>query len=85
MHTTVAAERTVALPPQELFALFGNSRAGGWLFEARCEVVRAGATVSMRLPLDGHRDGQGVDVVGRLARVVSRRGPRRRAHAAVAR
>ncbi|MEJ2887678.1 ABC transporter substrate-binding protein [Actinomycetospora aeridis] len=70
MHTTVAAERTVALAPQELFALFGTPRAGGWLFGASCDEVRAGATVSMRLPLDGLGGDEGVDVLGRLARVV---------------
>jgi len=66
---TVAAERTVALAPHEVFALFGTARGAGWLFGARCDEVRAGAVVSLRLPLDGI-DGHGVDVLGRLARVV---------------
>ncbi|NMO92233.1 ABC transporter substrate-binding protein [Actinomycetospora sp. TBRC 11914] len=67
--TTVAAERTVARPPHEVFALFGSAEGAGWMFDARCDDVRRGAPVSMRLPLDdlGRHD---VDVLGRLSRVV---------------
>ncbi|GAA4779866.1 hypothetical protein GCM10023200_11410 [Actinomycetospora chlora] len=68
--TTVAAERTVELAPDEAFALFGTPRAGSWLFGARCDGVCPGATVSLRLPLDPDGTGPGVDVLGRLARVV---------------
>ena len=67
--TTVAAERTVARPPHEVFALFGSAEGAGWVFGARCDDVRAGAPVSMRLPLDEH-GRHGVDVLGRLSRVV---------------
>ncbi len=67
--TTVAAERTVARAPHEVFALFGTAEGAGWVFGARCDDVRAGAPVSLRLPLDeqGRHD---VDVLGRLTRVV---------------
>ena len=65
---TVAAERTVALAPQEVFGLFGTARGAGWLFDARCDEVRPGAVVSLRLPLDGN-GGHAVDVLGRLVRV----------------
>lgn len=67
--TTVAVGRTVALAPWELFALFGTSRGAGWLFDARCDEVRPGAAVSMRLPLDD-RGGHTVEVLGRLGSVV---------------
>ncbi|MEJ2865540.1 ABC transporter substrate-binding protein [Actinomycetospora flava] len=70
MHTTVAAERTVALAPPEAFALFGSPRGEGWLFGARCDSVAPGAVVSMRLPLDERGGTRGVDVLGRITRVV---------------
>lgn len=66
---TIAAERTVGLAPHEVFALFGTAHGAGWLFDARCDEVRPGAVVSLRLPLDG-RGGHAVDVLGTLARVV---------------
>lgn len=66
---TVTAERTVRLAPHQAFARFGTAQAAGWLFGARCDHVRPGAPVSLRLPLDEHR-GQSVDVLGRLSRVV---------------
>ncbi|GAA4916386.1 branched-chain amino acid transport system substrate-binding protein [Actinomycetospora succinea] len=69
MHTTVAAERTVALAPPEVFALFGTAGSEGWLFGARCDAVAAGAIVSMRLPLDERGGTGGVDVLGRITRV----------------
>src|ERR1700710_2615729 len=50
--TTVAAELTVARAPHEVFALFGTVEGAGWVFGARCDEVRAGAPVSLRLPLD---------------------------------
>ena len=67
--TTVAVSRTVALAPWELFALFGTSQGAGWLFGARCDEVRSGAAVSMRLPLDEH-GGHTVEILGRLGSVV---------------
>ncbi len=67
--TTVAAERTVARTPHEVFALFGTSRGAGWVFGARCDEVRTGAPVSLRLPL-GEQGRHDVDVLGRLCRVV---------------
>jgi hypothetical protein len=48
--TTVAAELTVARAPHEVFALFGTVEGAGWVFGARCDEVRAGAPVSLRLP-----------------------------------
>lgn len=69
-HTTVAAERTVDRAPHELFALFGAARGAGWLFDARCDAIEPGATVSIRLPLDEHDGHRGVDLLGRLGRVV---------------
>jgi urea transport system substrate-binding protein len=67
--TTVAAERTVARAPHEVFALFGTAPGAGWVFGARCDQVRAGAPVSLRLPLDEH-GRHDVDVLGRITRVV---------------
>lgn len=67
--TTVAAERTVPRAPHEVFALFGTSQGAGWVFDARCDEVRTGAPVSLRLPLDEH-GRHDVDVLGRLTRVV---------------
>jgi urea transport system substrate-binding protein len=70
MYTTVAAEQTVSLAPHEVFALFGSAHATGWLFSARCDAVAPGAIVSMQLPLDERGGTRGVDILGRLTRVV---------------
>lgn len=70
MYTTVAAEQTVALAPHEVFALFGSEAGAGWLFGARCDAIRPGSVVSLRLPLDERGGTRGVDVLGRLTRVV---------------
>ncbi|WP_328303734.1 ABC transporter substrate-binding protein [Actinomycetospora sp. NBC_00405] len=70
MYTTVAAEQTVSLAPHEVFALFGSAHATGWLFSARCDAVAPGAIVSMQLPLDERGGSRGVDILGRLTRVV---------------
>ena len=68
--TTVAAETTVGLAAHEVFALFGTPRTSSWLFGARCDRVETGATISMRLPVDGPGGRHGMDVLGRLSQVV---------------
>jgi urea transport system substrate-binding protein len=49
----LAAEQTVAAPPETVFGLFGAGAGAGWVFDAACDRVAVGAVVTLRAPLGG--------------------------------
>lgn len=65
----ITATRELRHSPFEVFNLFGSGCGGSWLFDARCDVVRMGVPVGIRLPSDGLSTGS-VDILGRFGRVV---------------
>lgn len=69
---TLAATREVKAAPDDVFSIFGSGASGSWLFDARCDAVRAGAPISMRLPSESLGD-EPVHVLGRISRVVPER------------
>lgn len=73
--STVAltAEQWIGAPPAAVFALFGAGAGAGWVFDAACDRVAAGAAVTLRAPLSGP-DAPPLDILGRI---VSVRGPSR--------
>jgi urea transport system substrate-binding protein len=57
----LAAEQTVAAPPEAVFGLFGAGAGAGWVFDAACDRVAVGAVVALRAPLGGD-----VEILGRI-------------------
>jgi branched-chain amino acid transport system substrate-binding protein len=68
----LAASQSIPLGPDEVFALFGSHRGGGWLLEAECDSVRPGSPVTLVLP-DGLLGPEPTCVLGRIVRVVQGR------------
>jgi urea transport system substrate-binding protein len=66
----VSAEERIASPPAAVFALFGAGAGAGWVFDAACDRVVAGAVVTLRVPLGGN-DARPVDILGRIVSVRS--------------
>lgn len=66
---TLAAESVVELPVHEVFALFGRTESGNWLFGARCDSVTVGAPVRILLPVEDRAGQPSVELLGRLSMV----------------
>lgn len=64
----LSAEQWVDAPPAAVFGLFGSGAGAGWIFDAACDRISPGATVTMSAPLGGPVAGP-VDVLGRISRV----------------
>jgi branched-chain amino acid transport system substrate-binding protein len=59
------ADSHLAVPPDEVFWLFGRGGQAGWLLGAACDAVRPGAAVSLRLPA-GVGSPSAIDMLGRI-------------------
>jgi urea transport system substrate-binding protein len=64
----LSAEQRIEASPSAVFALFGAGSGAGWVFDAACDRVVAGAAVTLRAPLGGPT-GQPVEMLGRISRV----------------
>jgi branched-chain amino acid transport system substrate-binding protein len=62
------AEQQVDATPSVVYDLFGAGTGAGWVFDAVCDRVEPGASVSIRAPLGGP-DPSPVELLGRLSRV----------------
>lgn len=65
---TLTAQEHVEAPPSVAFALFGAGAGAGWIFDAMCDRLQAGAAVSLRAPFDGP-SARPVEIVGRIGAV----------------
>ncbi len=68
MALALSAEQRIEAPPGAVFALFGAGSGAGWVFDAACDRVVAGAAVTLRAPMGGP-SGQPVEMLGRISRV----------------
>lgn len=64
----LTAEQRIDAPPGAVFALFGAGSGAGWVFDAVCDRVAAGAAVTLRAPL-GDPSGGPVEMLGRISRI----------------
>ncbi len=60
----LSAEQYLGVRPEEVFALFGQGERAGWLFDARCDRLAVGSTVTLTAPFGGE---VGVDLLGRIS------------------
>ena len=65
---TLTAQEEVAAPPAVVFGLFGASSGAGWIFDAQCDRVVPGASVSLWVPL-GESTAGPVEILGRIGRL----------------
>jgi branched-chain amino acid transport system substrate-binding protein len=68
-EVVLAATHEVALPPHEVYELFGARSGVSWLFDAQCDAVRTGAPVTLTLP-PGSLGGERVQILGRITKAV---------------
>ncbi|MCW2720161.1 substrate-binding protein [Pseudonocardia sp.] len=63
----LSAEQRIDASPGAVFDLFGAGSGAGWVFDAACDRVAAGAAVTLRAPLGGPT-GEPVEMLGRITR-----------------
>jgi urea transport system substrate-binding protein len=68
MTLALSAEQHVDATPDVVFGLFGAGAGAGWVFDAACDPVRAGAAVTLRAPMFGAA-GEPVEILGRITAV----------------
>ena len=64
----LTVEQRIDAPPGAVFDLFGAGSGAGWVFDAVCDRVAAGAAVTLHAPLGGPSD-QPIEMLGRIIRV----------------